>query len=63
MKKGEVTCPKCGAGFRKVELSSAKGEPGEYRCPVCYSSLEIFNGDSTVAYRLTNQPSIRGLKD
>jgi predicted Zn finger-like uncharacterized protein len=63
MKKDDVTCPNCGAGFRRIELSSAKGAPGEYRCPVCSTSLEIFNGDGAVAYRLTIQPSIKGLKN
>ncbi|SEE48197.1 hypothetical protein SAMN05444164_8287 [Bradyrhizobium erythrophlei] len=35
---------------------------GEYRCPVCDTTLEQFDGDKLVAYRLTIQPSIRGLK-
>ncbi|MGX9424944.1 MULTISPECIES: hypothetical protein [Bradyrhizobium] len=63
MKKDDVICPKCGAGFRRIELSSGKSEPGEYRCPACGTSLEIFNGDSSIAYRLTIQPSIRAFKD
>jgi transposase-like protein len=63
MKKDDVTCPKCGAGFRRIELSTEKGQQGEYRCPVCDTSLETFNGNNTVAYRLTIQPSIRAFKD
>jgi rubredoxin len=63
MKKDDVTCPECGAGFRRIELSSEKGEPGEYRCPVCDTSLETFNGDNSITYRLTIQPSIRAFKD
>ena len=62
MKKDDVTCPRCGAGFRRLELSSGSGSKGEYRCPVCETTLEQFDGDKLVAYRLTIQPSIRGLK-
>ena len=62
MKKGDVTCPRCGAGFRRLELASGSGSKGEYRCPVCETTLEQFDGDTLVAYRLTIQPSIRGLK-
>ncbi|MHC2257998.1 hypothetical protein [Bradyrhizobium embrapense] len=62
MKKDDVTCPRCGAGFRRLELTSGSGSKGEYRCPVCETTLEQFGGDKLVAYRLTIQPSIRGLK-
>jgi hypothetical protein len=62
MKKDDVTCPRCGAGFRRLELASGSGNRGEYRCPVCDTTLELFDGDKLVAYRLTIQPSIRGLK-
>ena len=31
MKKVGVTCPKCRAGFRRVELSYLPGATGEYR--------------------------------
>jgi len=58
-----VTCPRCGAGFRRIELSSGPGTKGEYRCPACDTALERFNGDKLIAYRLTIQPPIRGLKD
>ena len=29
MKKRDVTCPNCNAGFRRVEISSWRGAPGE----------------------------------
>jgi transposase-like protein len=62
MRKGDVTCPECGAGFRRLELSSAAGSKGEYRCPACNVLLETFDGGRFVAYRLTIEPSIRLLK-
>ena len=63
MKKGDVTCPHCGAGFRRLEISSKPGTKGEYRCPVCDTGLEELDGSTLVAYRLTIQPSIRALHD
>lgn len=62
MKKDDVTCPRCGAGFRRIELSFGPGTEGEYRCPACDTALERFNDDKLIAYRLTIQPPIRGLK-
>ena len=44
-----------------MELWSELGQKGEYRCPVCYTALEIFDGTKLVAYRLTVHP-IRALK-
>ena len=57
MKKGDVTCPQCGAGFRRLELTTQSGKKGEYECPVCATPLEIFDGVHLVVYRLTIQPS------
>nr|WP_247510421.1 hypothetical protein [Bradyrhizobium sp. 157] len=62
MKKGDVTCSNCGAGFRRLELSSQRGTEGEYRCPVCDMALEATDGRTLVAYRLTIQPSTRSLR-
>jgi predicted Zn finger-like uncharacterized protein len=62
MKTIDVICPHCGAGFRRLELASERGAGGEYRCPVCDTTLEIFDGNEFVAYRLTEQPAIRALK-
>ena len=62
MKKGDVTCSGCGAGFRRLELETAPATKGEYRCPACGWLLEKFDGDKFVAYRVTIQPSIRALK-
>ena len=59
MRKGDVICPKCSAGFRRIELSSLKGVPGEYRCPVCSTLLEKLDGSKEVAYRLTVVPDSR----
>ena len=63
MKKDDVTCPECGAGFRRLELTSQWGTRGEYRCPACDAVLEKFDGGVLVAYRLTIQPSTRGVRD
>ena len=57
MKKQDITCPECRAGFRRIELSSRRGERGEYRCPICDALLEVFDGSTEVAYRLTVQPA------
>jgi hypothetical protein len=57
MKNDDVTCPDCRAGFRRIELSSRQGARGEYRCPICDTLLEEFDGSTEVAYRLTVQPA------
>lgn len=62
MKKADVSCFKCGAGFRRLELCSQPGEKGEYRCPVCDSAVEVLDGTKLVAYRLTITPAIRDLR-
>jgi hypothetical protein len=56
MKKHDVTCPECHAGFRRIELVSRRGKLGEYHCPLCDTVLEVFDGSTEVAYRLTVQP-------
>lgn len=57
MKKGDVICPDCSAGYRRIELESQKSSPGHYKCLVCNRVLEVFDGSSEVAYRLTVQPA------
>ena len=57
MKMDDVTCPDCNAGFRRIELSSRSGAPGEYRCPVCDALMEVLDGAKEVAYRLTVVPT------
>ncbi len=57
MQKGDLICPKCGAGFRRITLSSLKGECGEFRCTICDRVLEVFDDSSAVAYRLTVVPA------
>jgi transposase-like protein len=59
MKKNDVICPDCRAGFQRIEISSRRGERGEYRCPVCDTLLEVFDGSTKVACRLTVQPEVR----
>lgn len=33
VQKGDVERPHCRSGFRRIEVSSMKDRPGEYRCP------------------------------
>lgn len=56
MKKGDITCPECNAGYRRIELATRKGTKGEYRCLFCDHVLEVFDGLTEVAIRLTVQP-------
>jgi predicted Zn finger-like uncharacterized protein len=56
MKKDDVTCPECRAGFRRIELASSPGTAGEFRCPLCRHVLEISDGATGIAYRLTVAP-------
>ncbi|WFU38882.1 hypothetical protein QA640_31430 [Bradyrhizobium sp. CB82] len=63
MKKSDVICSECDAGFRRLEFWSQPGEKGEYRCPACDTSLETFDGSRLIAYRLTIEPSVRAMRD
>ena len=56
MRKDDVICPECKAGFRRIELSSRHGRAGQYRCPLCGHVLEVFDGSTDIAYRLTVAP-------
>ena len=56
MKKSDVTCSKCHAGYRRIELISRPGAKGEFRCLLCNEILEVFDGATDVALRLTVQP-------
>jgi len=51
MRKSEVTCPECKAGYRRIELVSRVGTKGEFRCLLCDHLLEVFDGSSEVAIR------------
>jgi hypothetical protein len=62
MKKDDVTCSACGAGFRRLELATPPASQGEYRCPVCNGILETFDGHAFIAYRMTIQPSIKAAR-
>lgn len=56
MKKSDIVCPKCHAGYRRIELASRPGAKGEFRCLLCDHVLEVFDGSTEVAIRLTVQP-------
>ncbi|MGC2084060.1 MAG: hypothetical protein WA702_11995 [Bradyrhizobium sp.] len=56
MKKDDVICPACKAGFRRIELLSRSGNAHDVRCPLCDALLEVVDGSTEVAYRLTVAP-------
>jgi transposase-like protein len=56
MKKSDIICPNCSAGYRRVELASGHGVKGEFRCLLCDQLLEVFDGTTEIAIRLTVQP-------
>ena len=56
MRKGDVICADCRAGFRRIELDSRRGTAGEFRCPLCNHLFEVFDGSTEIAYRLTVAP-------
>ena len=56
MRKSAVTCPKCNAGYSRIELAASPGVRGEFRCRVCDHLLERFDGTREVALRLTVEP-------
>jgi hypothetical protein len=56
MRKSDLTCPECHAGYRRIELISKKGVRGEFRCLFCDHILEVFDGCTEIAIRLTVQP-------
>ena len=56
MRRSDVTCPECNAGYRRIELNSIGGTKGEYRCLLCDHLLEVFDGSAEIALRLTVQP-------
>jgi transposase-like protein len=56
MRKSDITCPNCNAGYRRIELTTRRGVRGEYRCLLCDQLLEVFDGTTEIAIRLTVQP-------
>jgi transposase-like protein len=56
MKKGDIICPGCTAGYRRIELATSPGAKGEFRCLLCDHLLEVFDGSTEIAIRLTIQP-------
>lgn len=53
MRKSDVMCPTCHAGFQRIELTFVKGRCGNFRCLVCSHAIETLDGSRLVAYRLT----------
>ena len=56
MRKSDITCPNCNAGYRRIESTTRPGVKGEYRCLLCDQLLEVFDGSTEIAIRLTVQP-------
>ena len=59
MKKSDIICPGCKAGYRRIELVSQDGAKGKFHCLLCDHLLEVFDGKTDVAIRLTVQPEKR----
>lgn len=55
-KKSDIICPSCSAVLRRVELVRGVRTTGEYRCLSCDHVLEMFEGTTEIAIRLTVQP-------
>jgi predicted Zn finger-like uncharacterized protein len=56
MRRGDVICPQCNAVFRRIELATRRGKAGEFRCSLCDQVLEVFDGSTEIAYRITVAP-------
>jgi hypothetical protein len=56
MRKGDVICPACKAGLRRIELLSQHGSGGDIHCPLCDELLEHLDGSTEVIYRITVPP-------
>ena len=56
MKRGDVICPECRTGLRRIELASRPGTAGEFRCPLCQRVLEVSDGSTDIAYRRMAAP-------
>jgi hypothetical protein len=56
MRKSDVICPKCRAGYRRIELVTRPGSEGEFHCLTCNHLIEAFDGSTEIALRLTVQP-------
>jgi len=52
----DIICPKCSAGYRRIELAGRKGTKGEFHCLLCEHVLELFDGSRKIAIRLMVQP-------
>jgi hypothetical protein len=48
---------KCSAGYRRIELTSKKGQPSTYHRLICKQPLEVLDGSTVVAYRITVTPA------
>ena len=60
MRKSDVTCPECKAGYRRIEVVASPGTKGEFRCRICNHLLELFDGSREVALRLSVPPEKYG---
>jgi hypothetical protein len=59
MRQSDVTCPKCHADYRRIELVSRKGRKGQFHCMSCDHTLEVFDGSTYVAIRQSSARSAR----
>ncbi len=59
MRITDVTCNKCGAGYKRAESISPHGphRKGEFQC-VCGHIIEAWDSPSLIGHRLTIQPTL-----
>jgi transposase-like protein len=46
MRKSDITCPECKAGYRRIDLISKKAAKSAFRCLWCNHLLEVFDGST-----------------
>ena len=49
MKVGDVNCPECNAGFRRIELSSSDGRAERVPLSVCDNLIEVSDASKEVS--------------
>ena len=52
-----MTCPECHAGYHRIELDPISGTKGKFHCENPGHLLEVFDGKTDIAIRLTVRPS------
>ena len=56
MRSSDIIRRECKAGYRRLQVASGRRTKDEYRCLLCDHVLEVFDGSTEVAIRLTVRP-------